>query len=239
MSEKIAPKTKHEIPQNSRAKTALSKKNTTKSSPAAAKNLSIVQQKANQAQSTREKRARQKPLNFKILRQKGISLFRKKLYDQAKIAFCLAYEQNPNNELLSFIELCTLAKHDQNGVSGLFELYCANISKNQEKNLTLIIDILQKTTYAQSAQSSQDSSISYEDFCDIVRANGDFGSTFQRVIHSTRIVISNKKSLVDFISRLIDSGFTDLAIHYMETTHTYLTNELDALAQKLKSKDDF
>ena len=225
MSEKIATKTKHEIPQNSRAKTALTKKSITKPSPAAAKNLNAIQKNAKQAQSARANRT--------------ISLFRKKLYDQAKIAFCLAYEQNPNNELLSFIELCTLAKHDQNGVSGLFELYCANISKNQEKNLTLIIDILQKTTYAQSAQSSQDSSISYEDFCDIVRANGDFGSTFQRVIHSTRIVISNKKSLVDFISRLIDSGFTDLAIHYMETTHTYLTNELDALAQKLKSKDDF
>lgn len=180
-----------------------------------------------------------KSLSFKILRQKGINLLRKRRYKDANIAFCLAYELKASDEILSFIELCDFTKRDEDGVNGLFAMYCANTAKNQEKNLAIIIDILQKTTYAKSIKESQDLSISYDDFCEIVRQNGDFATTFERVIHSTRIVISDKKSLVNFISRLIDSGYIELAMHYIETTRGYIANEIDALTQKLKSKNEF
>lgn len=229
MSEKRATKTK--ISQNSAKNFNFENIN----SQNHAKNTS--EQNTKKIKSTPKNNA--KSLSFKILRQKGINLIRKRRYKDANIAFCLAYELKASNEILSFIELCDFTKRDEDGVNGLFAMYCANTAKNQEKNLAIIIDILQKTTYAKSIKESQDLSISYDDFCEIVRQNGDFTTTFERVIHSTRIVISDKKSLVDFISRLIDSDYIDLAMHYIETTRGYIANEIDALTQKLKSKNEF
>lgn len=207
---------------------------TSKTSPKSSKQKSN-KLKAKRAAATNQSK---KPLSFANLRQRAVDLFRKRYFKEASALFSLAHQLKPSTEILYFIDLCELAKQDEDGVTSLFELYYSGIIENQEKNLATIIEIIEKTSYAQIPHISSDTGISYEDFCEIVRQNGDFNATFESVIHSTRIVISNKKSLVDFISRLIDGGYTELAVKYIEDTSSIIANELETLAQKLKAKND-
>lgn len=229
MSEALKLKSKKSSPAPSTQAT----KSLTKSKVSKSTKTKTSTPKANQASTKKSK-----PLSFANLRQRAVDLFRKRYFKEASALFSLAHQLNPSTEILYFIDLCELAKQDEDGVTSLFELYCTGIIENQEKNLATIIEIIEKTSYAQIPHISSDTGISYEDFCEIVRQNGDFNATFESVIHSTRIVISNKKSLVDFISRLIDGGYTELAVKYIEDTSSIIANELETLAQKLKAKND-
>ena len=234
MNEALNLKSKKSSPAPStQATKSLTKSKASKSTTTVSTKTKTSTPKANQASTKKSK-----PLSFANLRQRAVDLFRKRYFKEASALFSLAHQLKPSTEILYFIDLCELAKQDEDGVTSLFELYCTGIIENQEKNLATIIEIIEKTSYAQIPHISSDTGISYEDFCEIVRQNGDFNATFESVIHSTRIVISNKKSLVDFISRLIDGGYTELAVKYIEDTSSIIANELETLAQKLKSKND-
>lgn len=153
---------------------------------------------------------------MKKLRGLAISSFRKGNFELAISLFSLAYEKQKNQEFLYFIELCKLAKDEPDDVLSLFEFYCEDLRKNQEENLSNIIEILESTSSKINTHINSTNGIAYSDFLAIVASTGDFCTTFENTIHSTRIVINSHEELANFISNLLEHGYTELAMHYLD-----------------------
>ena len=173
-------------------------------------------------------------MNARTLRKLAIKAFRKYDFALAAKLFSLAYEKKPSNEFLLFIELCSLALDDEEGVWSLFDVYVDNINLNQEENLKTIIEIIETSNYKNIRQIENINGVSYHDFLEIAKKTGEFVKTFENITHSSKLIISSKDELADFIERLIDHGFADLAAHYMEDPAWSMS--LAHLAPKLKAK---
>jgi hypothetical protein len=66
-----------------------------------------------------------------------------------------------------------------------------------------------------SMESSQEG-IKYEDFLNIVKSRGDFKRSLEDTMFSTKIIISDKSEFIDFIKHLINSGYKDVALSYLD-----------------------
>ena len=58
--------------------------------------------------------------------------------------------------------------------------------------------------------------ISYGDFKELVELRGSFRRAFEDIMFSTRVVITEKSELLDFLQQLVDNGFNEMAMRYIE-----------------------
>jgi hypothetical protein len=59
--------------------------------------------------------------------------------------------------------------------------------------------------------------IGYRDFLNLVEIKGSFKRAFEDTLFSTKVVIRNKREFVGFITKLIDAGYRDTALTYLDT----------------------
>lgn len=175
-------------------------------------------------------------LSYKKYRQEAIKLFRNAKFDQAKAIFSLAYEIKNSEEILLFIELCDLAKDDKNDVLALFEAYKDPLNKNQEENLKAICEIIYDSSKEFGYAIQSENGIVYSDFIKIVEENKDFKNTFQSILCSTKLIISNKSDLLDFLKRLSKHGYGDLSMSFLENCISLFRadEEFENIIKKLK-----
>ncbi len=81
--------------------------------------------------------------------------------------------------------------------------------------------------------------ILYSDFRLIVEQSEDFKRVFENIMFSTRIIITEKEDFVDFLSRLIDNGFKEMAMSYLESALSIYQNDkqLRSLLHRLDKGD--
>ncbi|WP_300366421.1 hypothetical protein [Hydrogenimonas sp.] len=58
--------------------------------------------------------------------------------------------------------------------------------------------------------------IGYGDFKELVELRGSFRRAFEDIMFSTRVVITEKEELLDFIQQLVENGFNEMAMRYIE-----------------------
>ncbi|WP_201351971.1 hypothetical protein [Hydrogenimonas urashimensis] len=58
--------------------------------------------------------------------------------------------------------------------------------------------------------------ISYGDFKELVELRGSFRRAFEDIMFSTRVVITEKEELLDFLQQLVENGFNEMAMRYIE-----------------------
>lgn len=173
-------------------------------------------------------------MSQKELRKSAIKAFKKHDFNKAIALFSLAYEKDKSHESLLFIELCRLAKGDEEGVVSLFEIYSDDLRKNQSKNLKSVIEIVENTNHKTKQHLDNANGVSYKDFISIAKQTGDFRKTFENTIYSSKIIISSQHELANFIENLIENDYLDLAIHYLEVTK--ISINFRHLVDKLKAK---
>jgi tetratricopeptide (TPR) repeat protein len=78
--------------------------------------------------------------------------------------------------------------------------------------------------------------ISYDDFRELVELRGSFRRAFEDIMFSTRVVITEKEELLDFIRQLVDNGFNEMAMRYIEGAAVAFPGEsrIRELIEKLK-----
>ncbi len=174
------------------------------------------------------------------LRNRAIKLFKKRDFEGAKALFSLAYERHPSAELLAFLELCPFAQAEPDEVMGLFEAYYSGISENQEENLREILEIIGAGEAEFASKMQAENAVSYAEFMDLVAKSGDFKTTFQNVMYSTRILISQKSDLLNFIEKLVENGYGELGLSYLENSAEMFDGDagLEQIAAKLRAKNE-
>ena len=189
-------------------------------------------------------------LNTKNLLEQARSYFTNREYDKALFVYSQVLSLDPANiEYQTYCILCDISSENEEKARNLFEYF--NVSKDldfnnavefvqetletydneNDKMLNLLKDISDTNVESLNA-------IEYKDFMKLVEGRGSFKEAYQDIMFSTKVAISSKDDLVDFIDKLIENNFNDTAYSYLDGFNEYFSYDKDLinLYEKLGKK---
>ena len=182
----------------------------------------------------------------KVMRKANDS-FAMSNYQDALEKFAEVLQNFPNSkEAYNGVILSEMALSGESGAEAIFDYYQILKEEDNEEADIIVDEILQNLDGAiekisellsqplEDALSYEDG-ILYQDFKEIVKDGASFKETFENIMFSTRVIITQKDDFIDFLDNLIENDFTDMAFTYLEKAlETYSTDQqLLKLLEKL------
>jgi len=154
-------------------------------------------------------------------------------YKMAFEIFTKIIELDPfDTEAKISLLLCDYAIDNEEDANLLFELYNSAKSNNIGFSDELFEKLLQDTKVNLSQKSIVDNIfiddsniIEYKDFKQLVIDRGSFKVAFEDMIFSVKVVIDNKDDFIDFITQLLDNGYKNSALNYLESAALLFPHE--------------
>lgn len=147
-------------------------------------------------------------------------------YELALKYFSLA-SSDYDEETELFVLLCSLAIDMPEEAINLFEFY--SLAKEVDKRVaySMVMNFLEsiEENVGHSFENARDAyenelnaqdGISYDDFKELLVSGGNFKDIFEKVIASTKVIITNKEDFFEFVEKLIQNGFIDIALNYID-----------------------
>jgi tetratricopeptide (TPR) repeat protein len=183
---------------------------------------------------------------FKTLSQAKDS-FSQADYKNALEKFAYVLQNFPNSkEAYNGVILSEMAMSGEGGAEALFDYYEILKEEDKEAADTIMGDILQNMDgtleklgdiFAEPLRQriELEDGILYKDFKNIIESGESFKDTFENIMFSTRVIITEKVDFVDFLDNLIDHGYEDMALTYLENALSIYPadKELRKLLKKL------
>ncbi|HIP55184.1 MAG TPA: hypothetical protein EYH11_06900 [Sulfurimonas autotrophica] len=182
---------------------------------------------------------------YKILSQAKES-FTKAEYKSALDKFAQVLQKDPNSkEAFNGVILSEMAMSGEEGAEALFDYYEILREEDKEQADLIMSEILESIDgsleklseiFAEPLRNRLEfeEGILYSDFQKILEEGGGFVETFENVMFSTRVVITSKEDFIDFLDKLIEHGFAQMALTYLENALTLYPD--DRLLRKLLKK---
>lgn len=146
------------------------------------------------------------------------------------------------------VYLSDLGVENQEEAQALFDYY--QIIKEEKENAVDIIDGLISSLDTSKLeiqkllldpveeQIEYSDGIRYSDFLNLVESRGSFKKTFEDIMFSTRVVITNKDEFIDFVTKLSKEDFDEMALKYLDASVHLFGNDQDVLALYHVVKDN-
>jgi len=175
---------------------------------------------------------------YKILTKANDS-FNKSDYKNALEQFATVLQNFPNSkEAYNGVILSEMAMSGESGAEALFDYY--EILKESDKeeadkimseileNMDGTLDKLGEIFSAPLRERLEfEDGILYQDFKKILDEGAGFKETFENIMFSTRVIITQKEDFIDFLDKLIEHGFEEMALTYLENAlASYPTDKL-------------
>ena len=191
---------------------------------------------------------------YKTLSQAKDS-FSKSDYKNALEKFATVLQNFPNSkEAYNGVILSEMAMSGEGGAEALFDYYEILKEEDKEQADAIMGDILQNMdgsleklseVFAEPLRDRLEfeDGILYKDFKAIIDNGESFKETFENIMFSTRVIITKKEDFVDFLDNLIDNGFTEMALTYLENALSVYPSDkllrrlLKKLAKGMKIED--
>jgi len=182
---------------------------------------------------------------YKTLTQAKDS-FTKAEYKTALEKFASVLQNYPNSkEAFNGVILSEMAMSGEGGAEALFDYYEILKEDDKESADKIMSDILQNMDGSLEKLSEVfsdpirqrlefEDGILYSDFKHLVDSGADFKETFENIMFSTRVIITQKDDFVDFLDRLIEHDFAEMALTYLENALSVYPS--DKLLRKLLKK---
>lgn len=150
-------------------------------------------------------------------------------YSDALRDYSLALKDHPDcKEAYNGAILADMAMSNESGAEALFDYYTILKSEDSEQADVIISEILETMdgTLDQLAglfdetvkqRLAYEDGIMYNDFKELVKNEKDFNRIFENIMFSTRVIITEKEDFVDFLDNLIDHGYNEMAMSYLES----------------------
>jgi len=181
-----------------------------------------------------------------ILKQ-AHSLFSGREYDKALFLYSQITSLDPTNEEYKlYCLICDVAYDNEEKAQNMFDYFIVAKDENLDAAIQYIKDIIHAydgdndklmSLLKDFASSNVDSlnAIEYKDFMALVESRGSFKEAYQDIMFSTKVSISKKDDLVDFIDKLIENDFTNTAYSYLDGFNEFFSydQELMNLYNKL------
>lgn len=181
----------------------------------------------------------------KILNQAKES-FSKEDYKVALEKFAEVLQNFPNSkEAYNGVILSEMALSGEGGAEALFDYYEILKEEDKEEADSIMSEILQNMdgtleqlsqVFSQplSERLEYEDGILYSDFQKLLDEGGDFKEIFENIMFSTRVIITDRDDFIDFLDRLIENDFADMALSYLENALSVYPS--DKLLRKLLKK---
>lgn len=182
---------------------------------------------------------------YKILTQANDS-FSKSDYRHALEQFAVVLQDYPNSkEAYNGVILSEMAMSGEGGAEALFDYYEILKDENKEEADDIMSEILKNmdgTLEKLSKVFSEplrnrlefEDGILYQDFKSIIDSGESFKETFENIMFSTRVIITQKEDFIDFLDNLIEHDFSEMALTYIESALAAYPG--DELLRKLLKK---
>jgi len=180
-------------------------------------------------------------INHEILLQRAENEFLQGDFKKSLQSYGLILKDNPAlDEAKVGVYLSDLGEDSKDEAQALFDYY--QIIKEERENAVDIIDGLIDSLDTSKLQLQEllvdplkeqieyGDGISYEDFLELVEQRGSFKKTFEDIMFSTKVVITNKDEFIDFVTKLSHEGFDEMALGYLDTISHIFGNDQDVLA---------
>ena len=180
-------------------------------------------------------------INQERLLQRAEQAFLQGDYTTALRAYGLLLKDHPTLEEAKVgAYLSDLGSESEEEAQALFDYY--QLIKSEKRNAVEIIyslitslDTTKESIYElletpEEEQVEYGDGIRYSDFLALVENRGDFRKTFEDIMFSTKVVITDKDEFIDFVTRLSDEGFDEMALGYLDATAHLFGNDQEVLA---------
>ena len=180
------------------------------------------------------------------------SLFTQRKFDKALFLYSLLISNFPNNEEYPiYALLCDISIEDENKAIALFDYffllkkddskeaisYIKNVINAYDGDIEKMMDLLKELNLTTVNQLE---AINYEDFQLLIKQRGSFKVAFEDIMFSTKVAIEKKEDFYDFVTKLIDNGFNNMAYNYLEGFQDYFfqDKEIVKLYKRLEEKQN-
>jgi len=182
---------------------------------------------------------------YKILSQAKES-FTKAEYERALEKFAEVLQNYPNSkEAYNGVILSEMAMSGETGAEALFDYYEILREEDKEEADIVMEEILQNMdgtldklseafTQPLRERVEFEDGILYSDFKKLLDEGANFKETFENIMFSTRVIITEKEDFLDFLDKLIEHGFSEMALTYLENALSVYPS--DKLLTKLLKK---
>ena len=159
-------------------------------------------------------------------------------YEGALFNYALALKINPDDKDSHIGALLSdMASEKEDEAVALFEYYEATKTIDKDNADQMIEQIVNSVDTGYDYISdlldgleehivTMEDGIEYRDFIDLAEQKGSFKKTLEDIMFSTKIIIHRKEDFIDFVNLLIENGFRDLALNYIENALMYYPTEL-------------
>jgi tetratricopeptide (TPR) repeat protein len=176
-----------------------------------------------------------------LLLQRAESEFLQGDYRNALRSYGLILKDYPSlDEAKIGVYLSDLGTESEDEAQALFDYY--QVIKSEKENAVDIIDglidsldstknQLQKLLVdPMQEQIEYGDGIRYSDFLKLIESRGSFKKTFEDIMFSTKVVITDKDEFIDFVTQLSKEGFDEMALRYLDATTSLFGDDQDVLA---------
>jgi len=173
--------------------------------------------------------------------QQAHSLFSGREYDKALFLYSQITSLDPSNEEYQlYCLMCDVAYDNEEKAQSMFDYFIIAKNENFDAAVKYIKDIINAydgdnnklmNLLKDLADSNVESlnAIEYKDFMALVESRGSFKEAYQDIMFSTKVSISKKDDLVDFIDKLIENDFNNTAYSYLDGFNEFFSYDKDLM----------
>lgn len=160
----------------------------------------------------------------KALRSYGLILRDYPTLDEARIGVYLSdLGIESEEEAQALFDYYQMIKGEKENAADIIDGLIENLDSSKHKLQELLIEPLEE-------QIEYGDGIRYSDFLELVKRRGSFKKTFEDIMFSTKVVITNKDEFIDFVTQLANEGFDEMALGYLDASSSLFGNDQDILA---------
>jgi hypothetical protein len=160
----------------------------------------------------------------KSLRNYGLILKDYPMLDEAKIGVYLSdLGAESAEEAQALFDYYQLIKNEQDNAVEIIDGLIENLDVSKHKIQKLLLNPLEE-------QVEYGDGIRYSDFLKLVESRKSFKKTFEDIMFSTKVVITNKDEFIDFVTQLSKEGFDEMALGYLDASSNLFGNDQEVLA---------
>jgi len=167
------------------------------------------------------------------------SYFSSKEYSKALFMFSQVLSAEPENiEYQLYCVFCDIAYENSVKAQNLFDYFVVAKDMNFDDAVKYVQDIIEAydgdnekmmALFKDISTSNVESlnAIEYTDFMKLVESRGSFKEAYQDIMFSTKVAITSKPDLIDFINKLIDNDFNNTAYNYLDGFNEFFSYDND------------
>ncbi|HEY9129722.1 MAG TPA: hypothetical protein VIN02_07800 [Sulfurovum sp.] len=160
----------------------------------------------------------------KALRSYGLILRDYPTLDEARIGVYLSdLGIESEEEAQALFDYYQMIKSEKENAVDIIDGLIENLDSSKHKLQELLVEPLEE-------QIEYSDGIRYSDFKELVKSRGSFKKTFEDIMFSTKVVITNKDEFIDFVTQLANEGFDEMALGYLDASASLFGNDQDILA---------